>query len=75
MSQLPSVGRIVHYHPVTEPHQENYPPRASIITVVHDNGTVDLTTFIPEGTFVNKGIKQAPEDNPKVGHWNWPPRT
>ncbi|QUU29291.1 hypothetical protein SEA_SLIMJIMMY_90 [Mycobacterium phage SlimJimmy] len=73
----PSVGRIVHYQSYGTPGGEYLPePRAAIITKVYedDNGAreVALAVFNPTGMFFNQLVPYSQE--PKPGHWNWPPR-
>jgi len=75
--QKPSVGRIVHYQSYGTPGGEYLPqPRAAIIAAVVDDEAgdlVDLVVLNPGGLFFNR-CKQAPDDVPKPGCWNWPPR-
>lgn len=71
---VPSIGRIVHYHSYGTPGGEFLPePRAAIITAVHpgDDGLCDVTVFNPTGIYFNR-IPFSEE--PKPGHWSWPPR-
>lgn len=72
----PSVGRIVHFYSETADEGLNKIPHAAIITYVYDNPDlyVGLTVFA-------RGIKEydvrvsAPfSEEPKPGHWTWPPR-
>lgn len=71
--QQPFIGRIVHYQRYGSPcgeHQSK--PSPAIITDVHDDGeTVQLMVFNPNGLYVNK---TPYSEEPKPGHWNWPPR-
>ncbi len=75
--QKPSVGRIVHYQSYGTPKGEfKSLPRAAVISAVHENGTVDVVVFNPEGLFFNKGLSMGGPDGtvPTPGCWNWPPR-
>jgi len=76
-SQKPSVGRIVHYQSFGTLGGEYTPqPRAAIIAAVVDDEAgdlVDLVVLNPGGLFFNR-CRQAPNDVPKPGCWNWPPR-
>ncbi|MGW9020696.1 hypothetical protein ACWGOE_04330 [Leucobacter chromiiresistens] len=76
VSQMPSVGRIVHYHSYGTPGGEYKPePRAAIVTAVNtydDASTVSLAVMNPTGMFFNEHV--AYSDAPKPGHWSWPPR-
>lgn len=70
----PSVGRIVHYQAYGTPNGEfESVPRAAIITDVHneEKGEVSVCVFNPQGVFFNR-VPYSEE--PKPGHWNWPPR-
>lgn len=82
----PSIGRIVHYQSYGTPGGEYLPqPRAAIITAVPEllaeqpnsgpDGyvpAVDLCVLNPQGFFFNEKVPYSEE--PKPGHWNWPPR-
>ena len=87
--QKPSVGRIVHYHSYGTPGGEYTPqPRAAIITELYNPGdssvenlvvdsagtqtTVGLCVLNPTGQFFNRYVPYS--EQPKPGHWNWPPR-
>lgn len=73
MSQLPSVGRIVHYQSYGTPGGEYLPePRAAIITEADTSTTVGLCVLNPTGMFFSRTVPYS--DEPKPGHWNWPPR-
>ena len=73
MSQMPSVGRVVHYQSFGTPGGEYLPePRAAIITEVQSEDLVGLAVLNPTGFFFNRDVKFSEE--PKPGHWNWPPR-
>lgn len=70
--QKVTVGRIVHYHSYGTPNGEFKPlPRAAIVAEVHENNEVTVCVLNPSGLFFNK-VKFSEE--PKPGHWNWPPR-
>ena len=69
----PSIGRIVHYQSYGTPNGEFLPePRAAVITEVGVNGQVALCVLNPTGVYFNPSIPFSEE--PKPGHWNWPPR-
>ena len=70
----PTIGRIVHYQSYGTPNGEYLPkPIASIITQVHTDGEfVGLCVFNPTGLFFKESVQYSEE--PKPGHWNWPPR-
>lgn len=84
--QSPTVGRVVHYQSYGTPGREYLPePRAAIVTevqVVSVGGLmsagkrevthVSLCVLNPEGMFFNRDVPYS--DEPKPGHWNWPPR-
>ena len=77
MSQLPSVGRTVHYQAYGTPGGE-FPsvPRAAIITEVTDPNNpasdVGLCVLNPTGQFFNRNVKFS--DSQQPGTWGWPPR-
>lgn len=69
----PSIGRVVHYHSYGTPGGEYLPePRAAIITAVSDSTPVGLAVLNPTGMFFNTSVPFSEE--PKPGHWSWPPR-
>ncbi len=74
MDQKPSVGRIVHYQAYGTPGGEyKSVPRAAVVTQVNDEpGSVGLCILNPTGQFFNQAVPFSEE--PKPGHWNWPPR-
>lgn len=79
MSQVPSIGRVVHYHSYGTPGGEYLPePRAAIITALPDRdagGTrsgVGLAVLNPTGMFFNPDVQFSEE--PAPGCWSWPPR-
>lgn len=67
----PEIGRIVHYQSYGTPNGEFEPkPRPAIITEVHDDNKVSATVFQPQGMYFN----ELPfSEEPKPGHWSWPP--
>lgn len=69
----PTIGRIVHYH-VDPQDDSNLEAQAAIITAVPRGGTdVDLTVFPPRTDFVT--LADVPySEQPRGGHWSWPPR-
>ena len=83
MTQMPSVGRIVHYHSYGTPGGEYLPEaRAAVVTAIQQvetaTGTVEtwhavsLAILNPTGMFFNQSVPYSLE--PKPGHWSWPPR-
>lgn len=73
MAQVPSIGRVVHYHSYGTPGGEHKPaPRAAIVTDVHDADAGDISVCVlnPSGIFFHR-VAHSPE--PKPGHWSWPP--
>ena len=76
MSQIPSVGRVVHYQSHGTPGGEYLPePRAAIIAKIGDDlsgSRVGLVVMNPTGMFFNQDVPYS--EDPKPGHWNWPPR-
>lgn len=68
----PTVGRIVYYQSYGTPGGEFLPePRAAIVAAVGEDGTCEVVVFNPQGIFFNK----VPfSEDPKPGHWSWPPR-
>lgn len=82
----PTIGRIVHYHSYGTPNGEYTPePRAAIVTAVPDllaegpnsgpDGyvpAVSLCVVNPTGLFFHTEVKFSEE--PRPGHWSWPPR-
>lgn len=73
MSQIPSVGRIVHYQSFGTPNGEyKSKPIAAIITQVNSEQKVGLCIFNPTGLFFNPDVQFSEE--PKPGCWSWPPR-
>jgi len=68
----PTVGRIVHYQSYGTPNGEYLPePRAAIITEITGT-TASLAVLNPTGMFFNVGVQFS--ENPKPGHWSWPPK-
>ena len=80
MSQQPSVGRIVHYHPsainrdgavAKDPDQDQ--PNVAIIIYVHSATCVNLYVVNKWGTAnSHTSICEGGPDQP--GTWSWPPR-
>lgn len=65
----PTIGRIVHLHLASE-----HDPVAAIITGVQPEGTVHLCIF-PPLQLPGYPVSAVPySDEPKPGHWTWPPR-
>lgn len=69
----PTVGQIVHYQSYGSPNGEHASlPRAAIITEVTSDTSVGLCVLNPTGQYFNRETPYS--DEPKPGHWNWPPR-
>lgn len=76
MDQIPSIGRIVHYH--TRGSSDGvFPPAvfAAIITAVGEakpdiGHPLDLVTFGPSGMRFEHGVEYGEEG----GQWSWPTR-
>jgi hypothetical protein len=70
---IPTIGRIVHYHSYGTPGGEYLSePRAAIVTATSTEGVVSLAVLNPTGLFFNEDVPFAEE--PRPGHWSWPPR-
>lgn len=72
--QKPSIGRVVHYQKYGTPGGEHKSePSAAIITKVINEETMECQLFVmnPNGVYFNA---TPYSDEPKPGHWNWPPR-
>lgn len=72
----PTVGRIVHFHA-----QDDSQPLACIITKVYQNHgeamPIDAAFFQPAsgiGPLVGGLVAVGFSEEPKAGHWTWPPR-
>lgn len=74
MGQKASIGRVVLYHRYGSPNGEHKPePSPAIITKVLDEETQRCQLFVmnPNGLYFN----DTPfSEEPKSGHWSWPPR-
>lgn len=79
--QQPSIGRIVHYQSYGTPGGEYLPePRAAIVTEVQPANVFDppevpnvaLCVLNPTGIFFSFAVPFS--EDPKPGHWSWPPR-
>lgn len=78
----PTIGRVVHYRSYGTPGGEYLPePRAAIVTEVTSaqltpgadpEQVVGLCILNPTGMFFNQRVPFSEE--PKPGHWSWPPR-
>lgn len=72
--QVPSIGRIVHYQKYGTPGGEHKSePSAAIITKVINGETQECQLFVmnPNGVYFNP----TPfSEEPKPGHWSWPPK-
>lgn len=71
--EQPTIGRIVHYHRHGSPDgTHKAEPSPAVITAVWDDvGTCQLFVMNPNGLYFNT-TKYSEE--PKPGHWSWPPR-
>lgn len=76
MSNIPSVGRDVHYVSFGSPGGE-YPSvcRAAKITEVSTSGVLSLVVFNPEGVHFRASVYESDADNHMGGTWHWPERT
>lgn len=73
-NQKPSIGRVVHYQRYGSPSGEHLSePSPAIITQVLDEETLACQLFVmnPNGVYFNP---TPYSEQPKSGHWNWPPR-
>lgn len=70
--QQPTIGRVVHYQRYGSPGGEHKAePSAAVITQIHEDGDCQLFVMNPNGVYFNK----TPfSQNPKPGHWSWPPK-
>jgi hypothetical protein len=80
MPQIPSIGRIVHYHSYGTPGGEYLPqPRAALVTAVDlvaedpDTYVASLCVLNPTGMFFHQHVEFS--EAPQPGHWSWPPRS
>lgn len=77
MSQIPSVGRMVHYTSYGTPNREYKSQcRAAVVTEVIYSGpgtvVVNLAVLNPEGMFFNWGVPMERECELRAGTWHWP---
>jgi hypothetical protein len=74
MHPKPSICRMVLYHRYGSPGGEHQPePSPAVITqVLDEQGTCMLFVMNPNGLYFNK---TPYSEEPKPGHWSWPPRT
>lgn len=72
MYSKPTIGSIVHYQRYGTPGGEHKAePSPAIITKVLENNECMLFVVNPSGLYFN----QTPySEEPKPGHWSWPPR-
>lgn len=77
-TSLPTVGRIVHVHipagSAFERRARGPDPIAAIVTRVNDDGTIEVSAFMPRETDLTpihslKHESQATENDPR---WRWP---
>jgi hypothetical protein len=80
MLSKPTVGRIVHYQSHGSPNgQHKSRPRAAVVTEVPEHWEdivgrpVSLCVLNPTGQYFDQNVPFSEE--PKAGHWSWPPRT
>lgn len=69
-----SIGRTVHYQRYGSPGGEHKAePSPAIVTQVLNEETQEcqLTVFNPNGIYMNP---TPYSEEPKPGHWSWPPR-
>jgi hypothetical protein len=70
----PSIGRVVHYQKYGTPKGEHpCEPSPAIITKVLNEETLECQLFVmnTNGVYFNP----TPfSEEPKAGHWNWPPK-
>lgn len=66
MEQKPSVGRIVHYT------SKDGNTLAAIVNAVSSDDYTRITVFLHDGSTLSGDAPFSAE--PKIGHWNWPPR-
>ena len=69
----PSVARIVHYH------SSDLEPRPMIIGHVHSDEIVSGVVFSPfaGAAYPSAAVRRTSvpySEEPKAGHWRWPPR-
>jgi len=70
----PTIGRVVHYQRYGSPGGEHKPePSPAIITQIISEETGECQLFVmnPNGLYFNS---TPYSEDPKPGHWNWPPR-
>lgn len=69
----PTICRTVIYHRFGSPNGEHLPePSPAIITkVLDDSGRCMLFVMNPNGLYFNE---TPHSEEPKAGHWSWPPR-
>lgn len=68
IKQAPSLGRIVHYYTTAAG------PFAAMIVGVGQGGACDLVAFFNANP-PTAPVSEVPfSEEPKLGHWSWPPR-
>ena len=65
---IPSVGRVVHYF------GQNRTDTAAIVSEVHNETLVTLTTFPATGPNVVASVPYDGREAPATGTWHWPER-
>jgi hypothetical protein len=70
--QKPTIGRVVHYQRYgTALGEHKSEPSPAVIVEVFENGDCQLFVMNPNGLYFNR---TPYSDEPKGGHWSWPPR-
>ncbi len=68
----PTIGRIVHFKAAGDCGGDIYP---AIVTKVHDDGTIDVTTFGSQSLYWHQKVAElTPDKNLERAGWFWPPR-
>lgn len=70
--QPPSIGRVVHYQSLGTPNGEHPSAAYAAIVTAVDGERVSLFVMYPNGTSNKSAVPYS--DEPRAGHWSWPPR-